>query len=142
MALFNLARFSESRIQRYINGRTSKLPDFLVKFGGLNSGLMISQCKWIIKYRHFSFTFVWVQGFSKTSFSRFNFNFSQSIRSCINGRICCKKSKTYLLKCILHSRNWTSMRFTSYWLNKSSTFLKFEQYKVKDKITNFFHANR
>jgi len=45
MALFNLARFSESRIQRYINGRTSKLPDFLVRFGGLNSGLMISQCK-------------------------------------------------------------------------------------------------
>lgn len=44
MALFNIGRFSESRIQRYINGRTSKLPDFLVKFGGLNSGFMISQC--------------------------------------------------------------------------------------------------
>lgn len=44
MALFNLGRFSESRIQRYINGRTSKLPDFLVKCGGLNSGFMISQC--------------------------------------------------------------------------------------------------
>jgi histidine ammonia-lyase len=44
MALFNLGRFSESRIQRYVNGRTSKLPDFLVKFGGLNSGFMISQC--------------------------------------------------------------------------------------------------
>lgn len=45
MAMFNLARFSEARIQRYVNGRTSKLPDFLVKFGGLNSGFMISQCK-------------------------------------------------------------------------------------------------
>ena len=43
MALFNLGKFSESRVQRYINGRTSKLPDFLVKFGGLNSGFMISQ---------------------------------------------------------------------------------------------------
>ena len=44
MGLFNIGRFSESRIQRYINGRTSKLHDFLIKFGGLNSGFMISQC--------------------------------------------------------------------------------------------------
>jgi histidine ammonia-lyase len=47
MALFNIGKFSESRIQRYINGRTSKLPDFLMKFGGLNSGFMISQCIFI-----------------------------------------------------------------------------------------------
>ena len=44
MALFNIGRFSEARIQRYVNGRTSNLPDFLVKFGGLNSGFMIAQC--------------------------------------------------------------------------------------------------
>ena len=44
MALFNIGRFSESRIQRYLNGRTSNLPAFLMKTGGLNSGFMISQC--------------------------------------------------------------------------------------------------
>lgn len=43
MALFNLARFSEARIQRYINSRTSSLPGFLIEDGGLNSGFMIVQ---------------------------------------------------------------------------------------------------
>jgi len=61
MALFNIGKFSESRIQRYINGRTSKLPDFLMKFGGLNSGFMISQCICYLKYRHFSFFIILIK---------------------------------------------------------------------------------
>ena len=43
-ALFDLGKFSEARIQRYINGNISKLPYFLVEKGGLNSGHMITQC--------------------------------------------------------------------------------------------------
>lgn len=43
-ALFELGKFSEARIQRYINGKISRLPSFLVKKGGLNSGHMITQC--------------------------------------------------------------------------------------------------
>lgn len=43
-ALFDLGKFSEARIQRYINGKISRLPHFLVKKGGLNSGHMITQC--------------------------------------------------------------------------------------------------
>jgi len=42
-ALFELGKFSEARIQRYINGKISRLPHFLIKNGGLNSGMMISQ---------------------------------------------------------------------------------------------------
>jgi histidine ammonia-lyase len=44
VALFELGKFSESRIQRYINGKISRLPPFLIKNGGLNSGFMIAQC--------------------------------------------------------------------------------------------------
>ena len=43
-ALVDLGKFSEARIQRYINGNISKLPYFLVEKGGLNSGHMITQC--------------------------------------------------------------------------------------------------
>ena len=43
-ALFDLAKFSEARIQKYINGKVSRLPPYLIKNGGLNSGLMILQC--------------------------------------------------------------------------------------------------
>lgn len=44
MALFSIGRFSEARIERYINGRISNLPPFLIMEGGLNSGFMITQC--------------------------------------------------------------------------------------------------
>ena len=43
-ALFSVGRFSEARIERYLNERISNLPGFLVKNGGLNSGFMIVQC--------------------------------------------------------------------------------------------------
>lgn len=43
-AIFELGRFSEARIQKYVNGRISRLPHFLIKNGGLNSGFMIAQC--------------------------------------------------------------------------------------------------
>lgn len=45
MALFNFGKFSEARIERYINGRISKLAPFLTREGGLNSGYMIIQCR-------------------------------------------------------------------------------------------------
>ena len=47
MGLFSIGRFSEARVQRYVNERTSCLPGFLVKEGGLNSGYMIMQCKFV-----------------------------------------------------------------------------------------------
>ena len=53
MALFTLGRFSEARIQRYLNERTSNLSGFLVKNGGLNSGFMIVQCTSVYYCRHF-----------------------------------------------------------------------------------------
>lgn len=46
--LFEMGKFSEARIQRYINGKISRLSPFLIKNGGLNSGFMISQCKFNI----------------------------------------------------------------------------------------------
>ena len=44
-ALFELGKFSDARIQKYINGKVSRLPPYLIKDGGLNSGMMIVQCK-------------------------------------------------------------------------------------------------
>ena len=44
-ALFELGKFSDARTQRYINGKISRLPHFLIRNGGLNSGMMIVQCK-------------------------------------------------------------------------------------------------
>jgi histidine ammonia-lyase len=43
-ALFTLGKFSEARIERYVNGKVSRLCPFLIKNGGLNSGFMIAQC--------------------------------------------------------------------------------------------------
>jgi histidine ammonia-lyase len=43
IALSELANISERRIERMVNGSLSGLPRFLVKNGGLNSGMMIAQ---------------------------------------------------------------------------------------------------
>jgi len=43
IALSELANISERRIERLVNGALSRLPRFLTKHGGLNSGLMIAQ---------------------------------------------------------------------------------------------------
>jgi histidine ammonia-lyase len=43
IALSELANVSERRIERMVNGALSGLPRFLMKNGGLNSGLMIAQ---------------------------------------------------------------------------------------------------
>jgi histidine ammonia-lyase len=43
MAISELANISERRIERLVNPKLSGLPAFLVKNGGLNSGLMIAQ---------------------------------------------------------------------------------------------------
>lgn len=43
IALSELANISERRIERMVNGALSRLPRFLTKHGGLNSGLMIAQ---------------------------------------------------------------------------------------------------
>jgi len=43
IALSELANVSERRTERMVNGALSKLPRFLIKKGGLNSGLMIAQ---------------------------------------------------------------------------------------------------
>ena len=43
IALSELANVSERRTERMVNGALSKLPRFLTKKGGLNSGLMIAQ---------------------------------------------------------------------------------------------------
>jgi histidine ammonia-lyase len=43
IALSELANISERRIERMVNGALSRLPRFLTKNGGLNSGLMIAQ---------------------------------------------------------------------------------------------------
>lgn len=43
IALSELANVSERRIERLVNGALSGLPRFLIKNGGLNSGLMIAQ---------------------------------------------------------------------------------------------------
>jgi histidine ammonia-lyase len=43
MAVSELANISERRIERLVNPKLSGLPAFLVKDGGLNSGLMIAQ---------------------------------------------------------------------------------------------------
>jgi histidine ammonia-lyase len=43
-ALFTLGKLSEARIERYVNGKISRLCPFLIKNGGLNSGFMIAQC--------------------------------------------------------------------------------------------------
>lgn len=48
MALFTIGKFSEARIERYINGRVSRLHPFLIRNGGLNSGFMIAQCTLIL----------------------------------------------------------------------------------------------
>ncbi|MFA6440264.1 MAG: histidine ammonia-lyase, partial [Bacteriovoracaceae bacterium] len=43
IALSELANISERRTERMVNGALSRLPRFLTKNGGLNSGLMIAQ---------------------------------------------------------------------------------------------------
>ncbi len=43
IALSELANISERRVERMVNGALSRLPRFLTKHGGLNSGLMIAQ---------------------------------------------------------------------------------------------------
>ena len=43
IALAELANISERRIERMVNGALSRLPRFLTKHGGLNSGMMIAQ---------------------------------------------------------------------------------------------------
>jgi histidine ammonia-lyase len=43
IALSELANISERRTERMVNGALSRLPRFLTKHGGLNSGLMIAQ---------------------------------------------------------------------------------------------------
>lgn len=43
IALSELANISERRTERMVNGALSRLPRFLTKDGGLNSGLMIAQ---------------------------------------------------------------------------------------------------
>ncbi|KAB2922180.1 MAG: histidine ammonia-lyase [Bacteroidetes bacterium] len=43
IALAELANISERRTERMVNGALSRLPRFLTKNGGLNSGLMIAQ---------------------------------------------------------------------------------------------------
>jgi histidine ammonia-lyase len=43
IALSELANISERRIERMVNGALSRLPRFLTKHGGLNSGMMIAQ---------------------------------------------------------------------------------------------------
>lgn len=54
MALYSVGRFSEARTERYVNERISKMPGFLTKNGGLNSGYMIMQCNPLIYDRHIS----------------------------------------------------------------------------------------
>jgi histidine ammonia-lyase len=44
LALTVLGNFSERRISRLMDGHLSGLPPFLIKDGGLNSGMMILQC--------------------------------------------------------------------------------------------------
>ncbi|MDD8019381.1 MAG: histidine ammonia-lyase, partial [Bacteroidota bacterium] len=43
IALSEFANISERRVERMVNGALSRLPRFLTKHGGLNSGLMIAQ---------------------------------------------------------------------------------------------------
>lgn len=46
LAIHTLGKYCERRIERYVNGFISKLPEFLCQRGheGLNSGFMIAQC--------------------------------------------------------------------------------------------------
>jgi len=47
ITLNSLGKYSERRIECYVNGCISKLPEFLCQTGkeGLNSGFMIAQCR-------------------------------------------------------------------------------------------------
>lgn len=107
MALFGLGRLSEARIQRYLNERTSNLPGFLVKEGGLNSGFMIAQCTDQTKNRHISCLAFRVKSARQTSINWLNFHISKPRRPCFNGRLRCSKESRSARKYGIHFGNRT-----------------------------------
>lgn len=54
ISMNSIGKYADRRVERYVNGKISKLPEFLVdpEISGINSGLMITQCKFVLTQTH------------------------------------------------------------------------------------------